>query len=520
MGYWLFLKRAILGAVVLVVFSAAPGCIPVEDLGGYWDKGGLDPELEGQWRQLGKDFRSQDEYASFVKSGTVYQHKHISVETLHWDDMPETVWSTRCISWRDQRFMLGPLPADFKELVKEEDYLGKKGGVLQLYSIEENVLTLSFLKHAVLNAAVRGGHIEGVIKPDDLAGPTLRRLDERTLRYLAHLARNPKNLERVVRYERVQDLQRALKESLAYPATADTLANAEVNIHIPDFKYFAEGRTDVLLRHLQASPEWRVCKERDGFVAYRRMKQEGQWQDGSNGFHADLVNDETFHQIRYLFRFSERPYGLYARWAKANHVMAVDPLVGKTHVRLHLSDQGITSYVAIGMKGLWFEFHEQTKKEPRQYTRDAIKWLQAFLSEVRNAAEEVKVCGYASTLMPANTVRSGQPVLQVEDGIQPGIYAVRAWVNPQQEGYVYVKVFHAQTGEALSAEAIALRSREYTGFSREENRLFFYSCEVTVYEGDWDHSYEARFEVWFQPEDSGLERKLVETTRQVFGWQR
>jgi len=42
-----------------VVFSMAisfwaSGCIPVEDLGEYWGKGTIDPELEGHWEKTGK----------------------------------------------------------------------------------------------------------------------------------------------------------------------------------------------------------------------------------------------------------------------------------------------------------------------------------------------------------------------------------------------------------------------------------------------------------------------------------
>jgi len=48
------------------------GCIPIDDLAGYWDKGIIDPNLEGHWKQLGLQFRSEDNYVSFVKSGEHY----------------------------------------------------------------------------------------------------------------------------------------------------------------------------------------------------------------------------------------------------------------------------------------------------------------------------------------------------------------------------------------------------------------------------------------------------------------
>ena len=56
----------------LAVLSAIKGCIPVEDFGEYWEKGTIDPVLEGHWKQLEVEFRSEENYLSFVKSGDHY----------------------------------------------------------------------------------------------------------------------------------------------------------------------------------------------------------------------------------------------------------------------------------------------------------------------------------------------------------------------------------------------------------------------------------------------------------------
>ena len=66
-------RNSFLAAIVLslLMFWGA-GCIPVDDLGGYWDKGIIDSKLEGHWKQLGVQFRTEDNYVSFVKSGEHY----------------------------------------------------------------------------------------------------------------------------------------------------------------------------------------------------------------------------------------------------------------------------------------------------------------------------------------------------------------------------------------------------------------------------------------------------------------
>lgn len=44
--------------------------------------------------------------------------------------------------------------------------------------------------------------------------------------------------------------------------------------------------------------------------------------------------------------------------------------------------------------------------------------------------------------------------------------------------------------------------------------------KFTIYEGDWDHYYAARVEIWFVPSKGGAERKLKEKVFRVQGWMR
>ncbi len=182
--------------------------------------------------------------------------------------------------------------------------------------------------------------------------------------------------------------------------------------------------------------------------------------------------------------------------------------------------QGIESYLAVGQPGLWFEFFEESWQEARVHTRKALQWLGKFLGVLRKAEQEIEQKGFVADLMPPDAVRQGQPTLEVLGDVPGGIYDVCGWVNPQQPGKVYVKVFNAETDERLSQDRITRRSNEFTGWSEDPNVLFFCNSHISVYEGGFDTIYDARFELWFQPSAGGPERKLVEATRTISGWER
>jgi hypothetical protein len=197
----------------------------------------------------------------------------------------------------------------------------------------------------------------------------------------------------------------------------------------------------------------------------------------------------------------------------------VGPQSGKTNLRLRKSNQGIESYLAVGQPDLWFEFFEQSVEEDRVRTRKALTWLSEYLHEIRNSQAQVSDVGFVPQLMPDNGVRRGKPVLHVEDGFQGGIYDIYGWVNPGRRGQAFLRVFKVQGDEILSEDRVFDKSNEYVGWSKDTDQLFFYNAHVTIYEGDWDHRYQARFELW-HPSSTGEEVKLVETTRMICGWQR
>jgi hypothetical protein len=72
----------------------------------------------------------------------------------------------------------------------------------------------------------------------------------------------------------------------------------------------------------------------------------------------------------------------------------------------------------------------------------------------------------------------------------------------------------------LSEDRLKEKSETRMAWSADPTERFGAKAGFTVYEGDWDKPYAARFEVWFKPDSGGPERKLAERIFKIEGWQR
>ena len=500
----------------LLLFLAG-ACIPVDDLGEYWDKGTIDPALEGHWRKADVEFRSQDEFLSFVKSGDHYVVESLMAESPE-RKTPLKVKARTLVSGKHNFLMLFLEEHDAEETkVQPANASEKLPGFLQRYRVRGDTLRLFFLDDQVLADAVKRKRVKGRIESQAMPWIYLKALDRETIKLIVELADDRAHWERVERYVRVENLEEALKRSRTYPATKDTPQNTLVNINLPDLQYFAEGKADAIMRHLRATPEWRVYAGRDIITCDRRVRTDDGWLVKHGGWRTE--NDADLHAS---FWFSERAGGPVVDEYDRSSFTKAEPLNGEIHLSLSLSDVGIASSLVVGQEGLWFEFLERSWEEERNSTRTALVWLEGFLKALRDAEKEIGEKGYASKLMPDDGVKKGTPSIQVIDGSQLGIYEVFAWANPGRDGSVYLKVFKVDTNAPLSVDSIEWESREYIGWSGDPEEQFFYNSNITVgeREGDRDHLYDARFELWFHSKDDGAEEKLVQMTRKINGWQR
>jgi len=331
----------------------------------------------------------------------------------------------------------------------------------------------------------------------------------------------------------------------ARPGSVAAPPEAVVDVRAPTLAGLDEAGRAVLDRYLGSNPRWSMHEEARGDdvcrFAYRKEPSPGGPFDGPegtlnvslNGFYSRGDGD-AYLQTRVLlalgceYGFGNAPRELVRAAANA----------GPTQLRVLDGDFGALggeSYLVVeGGAGTRLEVYEQVKARARAFTAKAIADVDAEIAAALAAREELAVKGYVASLTPAAAIRSGAPTLEVEDGMQPGIYVVKAWANAGEPGRVWVRARYAgpvagaapipdlegvAIGDVLSKERMSARSGGAMGWGSVPTVLFPYETEVTVYEGGWSDSYLASFELVFQGKE-GAERVLVTGSRTIAGWER
>ncbi|HEY3544481.1 MAG TPA: hypothetical protein VGK17_00145, partial [Propionicimonas sp.] len=182
------------------------------------------------------------------------------------------------------------------------------------------------------------------------------------------------------------------------------------------------------------------------------------------------------------------------------------------------------------------EIFEQSRVPHRAFTEQALREVMAELKAALAEREAIQANGFSEKLLQGDApLRRGKPILRVDEGMQPGMYHLVGGANPGEPGRAFVRVVFVgpdpvqgpskvppdlKPGDVLSEERVTPSSMGWMGWGPQADVLFPYQAGVTVYEGDWEHFYRARFELWFQPDSGAPKRKLVEATESISGWQR
>ena len=305
-----------------------------------------------------------------------------------------------------------------------------------------------------------------------------------------------------------------------HPVTSP--ADAIVDVSMPTLASLSkEDRAKVELA-LAAHPHWdlRQMQGRDGAcsVAVRMEPDlEGRYQPSLNGYYSDF-GAENVVQTRVLLTMDcvhgyGRPRGV---------MVQTTPESGPTQLNLENdeSQPGQSSCLRVeSASGLSLEVMEQSKQDKRTYTQAAMAEIELTLQQALAGTLEI-------------SSKAGSAELVVAEGMQPGIYQLRGWVNPGAPGHVYAKVRYAgpahgetpptevqgKEGELLSADRVEPRSLRTVAFGDDPALQYPYRSEVTVYEGDWGAPYTVSMELWFRPEGGGAERMLVSQDSVIEGW--
>jgi len=179
----------------------------------------------------------------------------------------------------------------------------------------------------------------------------------------------------------------------------------------------------------------------------------------------------------------------------------------------------LKSYLVLSSDGVTLEIMEDTKQKGRVFTQAACKIITDELQSVLNS-NAMTTAEFEQEMIKAGRAKKTEEDIWIENDIQGGMYNVYAYINAQEAGYAYLKIFEATKNTPLSIYDIALHSKKTMNFSKNANLKFLYKCLITINEGNWGVYYPARFELWFVPDSGKEERKLLDQIFKVEGWTR
>lgn len=130
---------------------------------------------------------------------------------------------------------------------------------------------------------------------------------------------------------------------------------------------------------------------------------------------------------------------------------------------------------------------------------------------------------YNATALPqdySRAIRQDKPTFNLINSFQPGLFESEIWINPGEAGSIYLKAYEVTKNTPLSSYQLKKNTFKKITWSSDPKELFHANSSFTIYEGDWGKPYAARFEIWFISDSEKNERKLLDKTFQIEGWQR
>jgi len=306
--------------------------------------------------------------------------------------------------------------------------------------------------------------------------------------------------------------QQSLLASLSSAGNDDPTLTADVSALLE----IHQNSPSTLMRFLAASPSWRVFREHGDLFATRRWMMGPKWRYNLHGYY-------TRHDIgawsqggipNFQFRLT---IGLSGNPQARMQLKATRMDAGQTRsLILSTGNQMHESRCVINAEDLVIEIFEQSEARERRLTKAALSHVEKELSHLSKHPDWTTI----RSILPADSIRDGDPIFELWNSFQPGLYDSEIWINPGEPGILYLRAFELTKGTPLSVERLKEKSNEWIGWSDHPKELFFSNTHFTVYEGDWGNPYAARFEIWFCPDSGADDRKLMERIFKIEGWQR
>ena len=111
---------------------------------------------------------------------------------------------------------------------------------------------------------------------------------------------------------------------------------------------------------------------------------------------------------------------------------------------------------------------------------------------------------------------SDEKIVVIGDGYSG--YDFYMWHKPTEKGKLYIKAFELTQNIQLSELELSTRTEnEITELGENYN---LYIGNSLIYEGTFANYYPVRFELWFKPKNTEIEKKLTEKNYVIDGWDR
>ncbi len=99
-----------------------------------------------------------------------------------------------------------------------------------------------------------------------------------------------------------------------------------------------------------------------------------------------------------------------------------------------------------------------------------------------------------------------------------GGYDFYMWHKPTEKGEIYIKAFETTKNQRLSERKLTNRTKNTISELSDDYKLF--TGSTVIDEGTFEKYYPVRFELWFKSAEDGTEKKLIEKSYLIDGWDR
>jgi hypothetical protein len=308
----------------------------------------------------------------------------------------------------------------------------------------------------------------------------------------------------------------APKPAIKFEGSLSTPVEARVDLRGETLSKFKRSH-ELLFRYLAGNPRWEIREERGLRYAIRKEEKDGAYKTSLNGFYSSFESDVML-QTRVLLSF-DKPFGFGRDYGNITRFGFGSDFANVIVEGEHNGSPGNSSYLIVDGAGLFLEIFDQAPEIERKFSQKTVAEVSAELSAVLEHQEEIEKRGIMAQPSHYPVPPPQEASFVVADGSQLGIYYVEGAVQSTAPGVATIRVFRTKDGQRLSESRITDASTRHMGWSKGGKEFFRYSSEVTVYVGDWETKYEARFELWHKARE-GTEKKLAEATRMINGWQR